>query len=206
MCQKCALGSDGAPNARAETGGPGTGPRPAAPKPIEPPDPMSDPRASHCSHPDLARAGNTPAQLNRVKGERSTSGINLAAAYSHTNRDFSAMAARSHGDHAPFSVELDRICRPDGPDDCEDGRQSEDAPTMSNHRSSHTVSVCTHPKGKALSNRHSPADRAMLARLKASGPVQKQNDRFDCGVCEFAPISCRQCVSKPGPREPLSTS
>jgi hypothetical protein len=33
---QCAEGANGAPNARADTGGAGTGPRHAAPKPIEP--------------------------------------------------------------------------------------------------------------------------------------------------------------------------
>jgi hypothetical protein len=142
--EQCALGANGAPNARAETGGPGTGPRPAAPKPIEPPDPMSDPRASHCLHLYLPRGGNAAAQLNRVRSERSTGRINSTAAYSKAYRDLSAMAAGSHSHHAPVSVELGRICGRDGTDDCEDGRQSEGAPTIANHRSPRTVSVYTH--------------------------------------------------------------
>jgi|RhiMethySRZTD1v2_1073278.scaffolds.fasta_scaffold2827019_1 hypothetical protein len=82
--------------------------------------------------------------------------------YSKANRDLSAMAAGSHSDHAPVSVELGRICGRDGTDDCEDGRQSEGAPTIANHRSPRTVSVYTHTlRGKALSNRHSLAARAM---------------------------------------------
>ena len=140
--KKCVSGANGAPNARAETGGPGAVPGLAAPKPIEPPDPMSDPRASHCLHLNLPRGGNAAAQLNRVRSERSTGGINSTAAYSKANRDLSAMAAGSHSDHAPVSVELGRSCRRDGTDDREDGRQSEGAPTIANHRSPHTV--CTH--------------------------------------------------------------
>src|SRR6185295_4978426 len=94
--EQCALGANGAPNARAETGGPGTGPGPAAPKPFEPPDPMSDARASHCLHLDLPRGGHAAAQLNRIRSERSTGGINSTAAYSEANRDLSAMATGSH--------------------------------------------------------------------------------------------------------------
>jgi hypothetical protein len=72
-CIKGVLGANGAPKARAETRGPGTGPRPAAPKPSEPPGPMGDARASHCIHPDLSRGGNPAGQLNRMKNERSMS-------------------------------------------------------------------------------------------------------------------------------------
>ena len=130
---------------------------------------MSDARASHCLHLDLPRGGYAAAQLNRIRSERSTGGINSTAAYSKANRDLSAMAAGSHSDHAPVSVELGSICGRDGTDDCEDGRQSEGAPTIANHRSPHTVSVQTHTlRGKALSNRHSLADRAVRSRLKAS--------------------------------------
>ena len=134
---------------------------------------MSDPRASHCLHLDLPRGGNAAAQLNRVMSESgseraSTSRINSATAYSNVNRDLSAMAAGSHSDHAPVSVELGRICGRDGTDDCKDGRQSEGAPTIANHRSPRTASVYTHTlRGKALSNRHSLAARAMGSHRKA---------------------------------------
>src|SRR6476620_9237029 len=118
---------------------------------------MSDPRASHCLHLDLPRGGNAAAQLNRVMSESgseraSTSRIDSATAYSNVNRDLSAMAAGSHSDHAPVSVELGSICGRDGTDDCEDGRQSEVAPTIAHLRSPHTVSLYTHTlRGKALS-------------------------------------------------------
>jgi len=80
---------------------------------------MGDAGASHCIYPGLPRGANATAQLNRVKSERSTSGINSAAAYAHTNRDCSAMATRSHGDRAPvfrrtgphLRAELNRLQR-----------------------------------------------------------------------------------------------
>jgi hypothetical protein len=134
-CIKGVLGANGAPKARAETRGPGTGPRPAAPKPSEPPGPMGDARASHCIHPDLSRGENPAGQLNRMKNERSMSRINSAAAYSKADRDFSAMAAGSHGDHAPVSVKRGRNCGRSGTDDCESGRHSEGALTIDNHGS-----------------------------------------------------------------------
>ena len=132
-CRKCALGAVGAPNARAETGGPATRPSPAAPKPPEPSGPMGGARASHCIHPDMPRGGNAAAQLNRVKSERSTRRMNSAAVYSEANLDVSAMAAGSHGDHAPVSIELGRNCGRSGTDDCGSGRQSEGAHTIANH-------------------------------------------------------------------------
>jgi hypothetical protein len=61
---------------------------------------------------------------------------NLATAYSNVNRDFSAMAAGSHGDHAPISIELGRNCRPSRTDDCESHRESEGAHTIANHLAS----------------------------------------------------------------------
>jgi hypothetical protein len=108
-----ASGANGVPNTRADTGGPGTGPSPAAPKPTEASGPIGTARASHGIHPDLPRGGNAPDQLNRVMSERgsergSTSRINSAPAYSNVNRDFSAMAAGGHGEHAPVSVEVGR--------------------------------------------------------------------------------------------------
>src|SRR6476620_1914666 len=124
-----APGANGAPNARADTGGPGTGPCSATPKPIEPSGPIGTARASHCIHPDLPRGGNVPHQLNRVKNESRSEGaptgrINSATAYSDVNRDFSAMAAGSHGDHGPVSVELGGNCGRSGTDDRESGRES----------------------------------------------------------------------------------
>jgi hypothetical protein len=67
---------------------------------------MGDAWACHCIQPGLPRGGNATAQLNPVQSKRSTSGINLPSAYSKANRDFSAMAAGGHGDHAPISVEM----------------------------------------------------------------------------------------------------
>src|SRR6476646_5439713 len=115
---------------------------------------MSDPRASHCLHLDLPRGGNAAAQLNRVMSESgseraSTSRINSATAYSNVNRDFSAMAAGSHGDHAPVSVELGRNCGRSGTEDCESHRQSEGAHTTANHES---------PPRWLLANKRSPGD------------------------------------------------
>ena len=132
------LDRNGGPLARAETGGPGTGPRPAAPRPTEPSGPIGGARPSHCIHPDLPRGGNAAVQLNWVASERATSRMNSAAAYSKANVDFSAMAAGRHGDHEPVSVELGRICGRSGTDDCESGRQSEGAHTNANHGSPHT--------------------------------------------------------------------
>src|SRR5262249_30943395 len=137
-----ALRTNGVPNARANTGRPGTGPSPAAPKTTEPSGPIGNTRASHCIYPDLARGGNSPHQLNRVMSESgskrgSASRINSAAAYSDANRNCSAMAAGSHGDHAPTTIELGRNCRRSGTDDCESARQSEGANTIANHESTH---------------------------------------------------------------------
>src|SRR5215831_8851814 len=137
-----ALRTNGVPNARANTGRPGTGPSSAAPKTIEPSGPIGNTRASHCIHPDLARGGNPPHQLKRVMSESgskrgSASRKNSAAAYSDVNRNCSAMAAGSHGDHAPATIELGRNCRRSGKDDCESARQSEGAHTIANHESTH---------------------------------------------------------------------
>jgi len=133
-----ALRTNGVPNARANTGRPGTGPSPAAPKTIEPSGPIGNTRASHCIHPDLARGGNSPHQLNRVMSESgskrgSASRINSAAAYSDANRNCSAMAAGSHGDHAPVSVKLGRNCGRSRTDDCKNGRQSENPLKIGDH-------------------------------------------------------------------------
>jgi hypothetical protein len=43
------------------------------------------------------------------------------------------MAAGSHGDHAPVSVELRRNCRLNETDDCEAGGESKEAHTIANH-------------------------------------------------------------------------
>src|SRR5262245_57884612 len=88
-------------NARAETGWPATRPRPAALKPIKASGALGDARASHGIHSGLPRSGNAAAQLNRITIETPASGINAAMAYSKANRDFSAVAASGHGDHAP---------------------------------------------------------------------------------------------------------
>jgi hypothetical protein len=101
---------------------------------------MGDTRTSHRGHPDLPRGRNATSQPNGVKNERSTSGIDSAAAYSKTNRDSSAMAARRHCDHAPVSVERGRNCGRSGTDDCESG-ESEGAHTNANHGTSHTCVV-----------------------------------------------------------------
>jgi hypothetical protein len=63
----------------------------------------------------------------------SASRINSATAYSNVDGDFSAMAAGSHGDHAPVSVELSRNCGRWETNDCESGRESEGADTIANH-------------------------------------------------------------------------
>jgi len=141
-CANTWCATNGVPNARANTGRPGTGPSPAAPKTTEPSGPIGNTRASHCIHPDLARGGNSPHQLNRVMSESgskrgSASRINSVAAYSDANRNCSAMAAGSHGDHAPTTIELGRNCRRSGKDDCESARQSEGAHTIANHESTH---------------------------------------------------------------------
>jgi hypothetical protein len=171
---------------------------------------MSDPRPSHCLHLDLPRGGNAAAQLNRVRSERSTGGINSTAAYSKANRDLSAMAAGSHSDHAPVSVELGRICGCDGTYDCEDGRQSESAPTIANHRSPHTLSVYTHPKRKgfkqsplACGARYAVPPKGISTRT-CSLMYQKRSDRFDCGVCGFA--GKRRCCGIPFLQTPMTTT
>jgi hypothetical protein len=60
--------------------------------------------------------------------------------YSEADRDFSAMAAGGHGDHAPVSVELSRNCGRCERDDCESGRKSEGAHTIANHSGSYRKS------------------------------------------------------------------
>jgi hypothetical protein len=136
--RKRALRAIGVPNARAETGGPGTGPNPAAPKPVEPSIPMGSARASHRIHPGLTRGGNAAAQLNWVSRKRSTRRMNSAAIYSEANLDVAAVAMGSFSDHAPASIELARNCGRSGTDDCESRRQSEGAHTIVNHGSPHT--------------------------------------------------------------------
>jgi hypothetical protein len=54
-------------------------------------------------------------------------------AYSESDKNFSAMAAGSHRDHAPVSVELRRNCRLNETDDCEAGGESKEAHTIANH-------------------------------------------------------------------------
>jgi hypothetical protein len=135
--------ANGAPNARANTGGAGTCPCSATPKQIEPSGPIGNARASHCIHPHLTRGGNAPHQLNQVMSENGSEGasasrINSATAYSNVNRDFSAMAAGSHGDQAPVSVELGRNCRRNETDDCESGRESEGPNMIGNHGGPHS--------------------------------------------------------------------
>src|SRR5262249_40187144 len=95
-----------------------------------------------CIHPHLPRSGDAPDQLNRVMREssserRPTSRKNAATAYSNVNSNCSAVAARSHGDHAPVSVKLGRNSGRNGRDDCENGRQSEGIRTVGKHRSPH---------------------------------------------------------------------
>ena len=102
---------------------------------------MGDARASHCIHLDLPGGGNAPAQLNWVRNEGTTSRINSAVAYSKANRDSSAMAAGSHDDHVPVSVELGRKRGRSGTDDCESGPQSERPHTIANHGRPHAC--CT---------------------------------------------------------------
>jgi hypothetical protein len=94
---------------------------------------MGDARASLGIDPSLPRGGNAPGQLNPVKSEFSTGGINLAAAYCHANRDVSAMATGGHSDHVPVSVEPARNCGWSATDDRESGRESESAHTITNH-------------------------------------------------------------------------
>jgi hypothetical protein len=123
----------GAPDARAEAGGSTTGPSAAAPKLLELSGPMGGARTSHYIHLAGPRSGNTAAQPNRVKREKSTGSINSAIAYSEVNVDGSAMAARGLGDHAPVSIELGRNCGRSGPDDCTCSRQSDGAHAIANH-------------------------------------------------------------------------
>jgi hypothetical protein len=171
---------------------------------------MSDPWASHCLHLDLPRGGNAAAQLNGVRSERSTGGINSTAAYSKANRDLPAMAAGSHSDHAPVSVELGRICGRDGTDDCGHGRQSEGEPTIANHGSPHTVSVHTHPKWKGFKQSPLACRPRYAAPPKGIGTrtcslmYQKRSDRFDCGVCGFA--SKPRCWGIPFLQRPMTTT
>jgi hypothetical protein len=128
----CELGANGAPNARADTGRPGTGPRTAPLKPIKPSGPLGDAWASHRIHADLPGRGNAADQLNLVASETSPGRKNSAVVYSKANGDFSAMAAGGHGDHVPVSVKLGRNCRRSETDDCESGRESEGAHTVGN--------------------------------------------------------------------------
>ena len=103
--------ANGGPNARADAGGTSTRPRSVALHPIKPSCPTGAARASHCIHPDLSWSGNTTGQLNRVSSETSTSRKNSAMTYSKPNRDSSAVAAGSDGEHVPGSIERGRICR-----------------------------------------------------------------------------------------------
>jgi hypothetical protein len=139
---RASLGANSAPNARAETGGSASGPRPAAPKPTELSGPMGDARASHCLHPGVARGRNAAAQMHRVKNERSARRIKSAAAYPEAIGIFPQW---------PRVVTATVFHRRTGPqvraerkDACESGRQSQGAPTIANHRSPHPVNVYTH--------------------------------------------------------------
>ena len=120
--RKCALGTNGVPNARAESGGPATGPCAAGPKWAEPSDPVGGARTSHGIHLGMPRSRNAAVQPDRVKGERSAGRKNAAAVYSKANLDGSAMAAGSGGDHAPVSIDLGRNCWRGRTRDCGSGR------------------------------------------------------------------------------------
>jgi hypothetical protein len=113
------LGADGCPNPGTETGWSCTGPCSAALVSIELPGSTCDARACHCIHANLSRGGNAPTHLDPMKSERATSRMNSAVTYSKANRNFSAMTARGHGEHAPVSVELGGSCGRSGSDDCE---------------------------------------------------------------------------------------
>ena len=132
--------ADGAPNARTDTGWSSTGPRPGAPKLIEPSSSLGAAWSSYRINSHLPRSGNATNQLNGVSSEtrskrRPTSRINSAMAYSNLNRDCPAVTARSHGDHAPVSVKLGRNSGRSGTDDCESHRHSERAQTIPDHES-----------------------------------------------------------------------
>jgi hypothetical protein len=100
-------------------------------------------RAGHCIHPDLPGGENAADQLNLVASKTSTSRKNSAVAYSEANRDSSAMAAGSHGEHAPVSVELGRRYGRSATDDYECGRQSEGAHTIASHEALIRVLYCS---------------------------------------------------------------
>jgi hypothetical protein len=83
------------------------------------------------------------------------------------------MAAGSHGDHAPVSVELGRNCGRSGTDDCESGRQSEGALTIANHGSPHTCVVllvnssCPGREARLFDNEHKTANCESIDPLEA---------------------------------------
>jgi len=114
-------GAHGAPNARAETRWPATGPSPAAPKRAEASAPLSGARPGHGIYLGTPRSRNVAAQPDWVKREKSTGRINAAAVYAEANLDGTAMAASRGGDHAPVSVELARRSGRDRTDDGECG-------------------------------------------------------------------------------------
>ena len=111
-------GTHGAPNARAETRWPATGPSPTAPQRAEASAPLSGARSGHGIYLGAPRSRNAAAQPDRVKREKSAGRINAAAVYAEANLDGAAMAASRGGDHAPVSVELARRSWRDRTDDC----------------------------------------------------------------------------------------
>jgi hypothetical protein len=72
-----------------------------------------------------------------MASETSASRVHATTAYSEADRNAPAMAAGSHGQHAPISIKLGRHCRQRGTDDCESHRQSKGAHTIANHDSPH---------------------------------------------------------------------
>jgi hypothetical protein len=173
--ERCALGANGAPNARAETGGPATGPGSTAPKWAEPSAPMGGAGPRHGVHLGSPRGRNAAAQPDWVKRERSAGRKNAAVAYSKADLDGSAMAAGSGGDHAPVSIELGRTCRRRRTRDCGSGRQDDGARTIANHGRPHFAGV-----GLGLISKHNSRRRTH----REGHPLAKDDlvASFPCGT------------------------
>src|SRR5262244_3390828 len=129
----CALGARGIPNARAEAGGPTTGPGAAAPNRAKLAGPTGGARASDGIHLSVTRGRNAATQPDRIESEKPTGRKNAAAVYAEVNLDGSAMAPRRGGDHAPVSIELGRNCRQNRANDGGKGRKADGARAMANH-------------------------------------------------------------------------
>jgi hypothetical protein len=103
--EKRALIAIGVPDPVAHARWSDARPRSAPTDAIEPAGAVRGARSSNRVEPCVSRGRHAPPETDRIKGVRTTGGINPAARYDEANVDNAAMTPRRLGHHTPVAVE-----------------------------------------------------------------------------------------------------